>query len=639
MNFNLRCSDSLNSDCTGLDPVEMELVSESFSSESCETKMKDEYKYANEEHSDSILKGLSSFRASGTFCDVILCAEAVEYPCHKVVLASFSPYFKAMFSSQMAEQTQNRVVLNGVEADTLRDLIDYAYTSTITITRANVQSLLSAANLLDVAQVKSVCCAFLEHHIDETNCLGIHTFAEMHACTELQNKAKDYACRFFGEVMCHEEFLEISANKLVEFISSDNLRIKREELLFEGALSWLSHCPESRKEGFEKIFEHIRLPLMSPYYLVDVAATTPAVSRNQRCCELLEQAKAYHLLPDRRKERNLPWTTVRRNSSMVEVTILVGGEDEKVVLRNVDCYAHSSRTWLSLASLPYAVSKHGVTATGQNVLFMAGGEYPDGAVSKAAWRFDPALNVWCEVAPMNVARSEVALAALDGCVYAVGGWDGSSRLACVECYNPACNRWEIVQPMKVPLTCPAVATLQGKLIVSGVVHVEIDSTATLIKCGYNSEEGDGTEDSVQCYDPRTDSWKEITPMLMPRSGAAACVFDEKLYVIGGWHVSEENTDKVECFDPRTNTWRFCKSMKERRYKPGVAVVGSKIFVFGGEESWDQHHATMEVYDAQADMWLGPREMPLTRSWLGCATLRIPLHLFDEDHEWGVAPEL
>lgn len=632
MNSTRLKSDATTSSVTNLDLLDMEL---SFSSESCEAKMKDEYKYANEVHSDSILKGLSSFRASGDFCDVVLCAEDEEYPCHKVVLASFSPYFKAMFSSQMAEQRQNRVVLNGVEADTLRELIEYAYTSSITITRANVQSLLSAANLLDVAQVKSVCCAFLEQHIDETNCLGIHTFAEIHACTELQVKAKDYACNFFEQVMLHDEFLEISASKLVELISSENLKIEKEELIFEGALAWLNHSPESRMEGFENIFEHIRLPLISPYYLMDKVATTQAVSQSQRCRQLLEEAKVHHLLPDRKRESNQMWTTVRKKSSMVDVVVLVGGEDDKVVLRNVDCYAHSSRSWLSLASLPYAVSKHGVTSTGQNVLFMAGGEYPDGSVSKAAWRFDPSLNVWCETAPMSVARSEVALAALDGCVYAVGGWDGATRIACVECYDPVSNRWSIVHPLKVPLTSPAVASLRGKLYVTGIA-IE-DCNAECYKC-VPPPIDDCHTDSVQCYDPKTDSWKELKPMLLPRSGAASCVFGGRLYVVGGWHITDENTNKVECYDPVTNSWTSCKPMKERRYKPGVAVMGNRIFVFGGEESWDNHHATMEIYDAQEDRWLGIWEMPLKRSWLGCAALSIPLHMFDEEHEW-VAPEM
>lgn len=42
------------------------------------------------------------------------------------------------------------------------------------ITASNVQSLLSAANLLEVLPVRSACCAFMQRHMDETNALGKH---------------------------------------------------------------------------------------------------------------------------------------------------------------------------------------------------------------------------------------------------------------------------------------------------------------------------------------------------------------------------------------------------------------------------------------------------------------------------------
>jgi hypothetical protein len=37
----------------------------------------------------------------------------------------------------------------------------------------------------------------------------------------------------------------------------------------------------------------------------------------------------------------------------------------------------------------------------------AGGEYPDGSASRAMWRYDPVLNTWHEMAPMNVCRSSL----------------------------------------------------------------------------------------------------------------------------------------------------------------------------------------------------------------------------------------
>ena len=55
----------------------------------------------------------------------------------------------------------------------------------------------------------------------------------------------------------------------------------------------------------------------------------------------------------------------------------------------------------------YYNSKHGLVASGQNRVYMAGGEYPDGSASKAVWRYDPTLDIWQEVESMQTPRSEL----------------------------------------------------------------------------------------------------------------------------------------------------------------------------------------------------------------------------------------
>lgn len=60
------------------------------------------------------------------------------------------------------------------------------------------------------------------------------------------------------------------------------------------------------------------------------------------------------------------------------------------------------------------------------------------------------------------------MAMLDGHVYAIGGWDGSSRLDSVERYNPVLNTWSFIPPMKIALTSPAVVALKGHLYVTGM---------------------------------------------------------------------------------------------------------------------------------------------------------------------------
>lgn len=163
-------------------------------------------------------------------------------------------------------------------------------------------------------------------------------------------------------------------------------------------------------------------------------------------------------------------------------------------------------------------------------MFMVGGEFPDGSASRSAWRYDASLDCWQEMAPMCVSRSELGeghcssprledilgLSLLDGFIYAVGGWDGSVRLASVERYNIATNGWASIATMKMAVTSPAVVAHEGVLYVMG---------------GAVLEDGDGI-DLVQCYSPMRDEWTQLRSMEIARSGAAACVLNGFIYIIG-----------------------------------------------------------------------------------------------------------
>ena len=50
--------------------------------------------FEDPEHPNKILMSLAMLRDKGDLCDVILCCEEQCFPCHRSVLASFSPYFE-----------------------------------------------------------------------------------------------------------------------------------------------------------------------------------------------------------------------------------------------------------------------------------------------------------------------------------------------------------------------------------------------------------------------------------------------------------------------------------------------------------------------------------------------------------------
>jgi len=64
--------------------------------------------------------------------------------------------------------------------------------------------------------------------------------------------------------------------------------------------------------------------------------------------------------------------------------------------------------------------------------------------------FCPKKKTWKMIKPMNVARAKVKAVAMDGCLYVVGGWDGSRELNSGEMYNPDLDTWSNLPNMKVP---------------------------------------------------------------------------------------------------------------------------------------------------------------------------------------------
>ena len=70
-------------------------------------------------------------------------------------------------------------------------------------------------------------------NMDESNCLGIHCFAEIHSCNDLMNKAKKYVLKHFQEIIMGDEFINITETKLIEIISSDDLEVDKGIWLYE----------------------------------------------------------------------------------------------------------------------------------------------------------------------------------------------------------------------------------------------------------------------------------------------------------------------------------------------------------------------------------------------------------------------
>ena len=61
-----------------------------------------------------------------------------------------SPYFKAMFTGELAESRQTEIIIHDIDEFAMELLIEFCYTSRIIVDEKNVQTLLPAACILQV---------------------------------------------------------------------------------------------------------------------------------------------------------------------------------------------------------------------------------------------------------------------------------------------------------------------------------------------------------------------------------------------------------------------------------------------------------------------------------------------------------
>jgi hypothetical protein len=121
------------------------------------------------ESSSKAFEQMDELRQNLCLCDVTLVVQGKRINAHRLLLASCSNYFKAMFTSEMAESRQ-RIVLSkktffnitfleeiqmvDIDDITLEALVDFCYSGEITISDSNVQSILPAACLLQIQDVQ-----------------------------------------------------------------------------------------------------------------------------------------------------------------------------------------------------------------------------------------------------------------------------------------------------------------------------------------------------------------------------------------------------------------------------------------------------------------------------------------------------
>ena len=122
-------------------------------------------------------------------------------------------------------------------------------------------------------------------------------------------------------------------------------------------------------------------------------------------------------------------------------------------------------------------------------------------------------------------------------------------------------------------------------------------------CGgkYDSNENNEIA-TARCfrYDPRFDTWYEMSSMNEARKDFAMVAFENKLYAVAG---QDENMVMctTECFSIANNDWETCPALNHAVYGHAATVARDKIYISGGQK-FDGYCNTVLSYIPSKDFW-------------------------------------
>ncbi|XP_051871412.1 kelch-like protein 40b [Pristis pectinata] len=532
--------------------------------------------------------GLRDLLDTNKFVDCVLKIKGKEFPCHRLVLAACSPYFRAMFLSNLEETKVREIILEDVEPETVGALLRYIYTSEVQLNDSNVQDVFTAANMFQIPSIFTLCISYLQKRLGLSNCLAIFRLGLMLDCPRLAITARDFACEHFSLVSKDEDFLRLSPEELAAIVSSDSLNVEKEEAVFQAVMSWAGR-EEGHLEALPLLFDCVRFLLMPKDYLEKhveshrlVRARPELLAKIQLVKDVQEGKRPKREKGASRKkasnedkgeeeeeeeEEEAPGIlndNLRFGMFMKDLIFMINEEAAVAYDPSTnECY---------FASVSGKIPKnHSSLVTAQNQIFVIGGLYyheenKENPLHSYFLQFDHLDSDWLGMPPLPSPRCLFGLGEAENAIYVIGGKEvaeGERSLDTVMCYDRHTFKWGESDSLPYDVSGHSVVSHNGQVYVIG---------------------GKGKDkkclNKMCVYNPERFEWKELAPMKTARSLFGATVYKDKIWVAAG--VTDSGlTGSIEVYDPAENKWEEGVAFPQERSSLSLVTLTDCLYAIGG----------------------------------------------------------
>ncbi|OON19180.1 kelch repeat protein [Opisthorchis viverrini] len=435
-----------------------------------------------------------------------------------------------------------------------------AISTEIVVTDDNIQSLLPAANLLQLIVARNACCKFLQSKLHPSNCLGFLRFADLYNCPDLSKVCRQFAEKHYLEVFKDSaEFLTLTSDELETIISSDELLVDEYQIL-QSLRQWEDHDPIEREKHTKQLYRHVRFPLISHEHLLELYKSDSFLASKPWCKDYLLEAFTYQSLSlEQRLE--FPGIRVKHRAGPRKVMLVFGDEASNAPVCHLEIYDFFSESWgcLSVEACAEGASnftrKECAVTVVESLIYILGG-YTASGISRSVDIYDPNLNVWKAGPEMLQGRYGLAVCSLNGSIYAAGGSNGVQRLESAEVLNLASGRWSFIAQMPSVRFRFSLVTMNQKIYAVG----GLDCPTT-----------------VHSYHPLTDSWTSLPYLPYKLEGPSTCALDNRLYVIGG----RTDGGSIYSYSEESGKWGQEAHLEVGRKSAGLVAHEGCLYMVGG----------------------------------------------------------
>jgi hypothetical protein len=243
-----------------------------------------------------------------------------------------------------------------------------------------------------------------------------------------------------------------------------------------------------------------------------------------------------------------------------------------------------------MPSLPDPRAFHIVSCSADGRVVVCGGFNSGGGderrhLTSTAVQWLPGTGAWSALPDLPAGRiGAVSVWLPDGWTMLIGGFaDEGQVLASVVLLAADGSGWSDLAPLTGARTMAAAAVLpDGKVLVAGGMSGLADNAAL---------------NTAELWDPATQKWTALPPMVHKRTNSAACVLSSgRVAVVGGAGTDGVRRKDGEVFDPVTREWEPLGAEMARKHRQisAVAVAGGLIVV---------GTTALELYEEETGRWL------------------------------------